>query len=313
MMTGFFDVAAVLFFGASSLAAIYLLVVVRNKSMSASAIYLTAAMVVMTMVSVGHVAGQWGSGVSVDHTEDYAQVLFIPLVTYAMYSIHARSIAARAARSERNVERLGERLSDSLNELGESRLGMLQALSTAVDARDHYTALHSIHVADYACAIGKRLGLTDQIDVLEQAGLLHDIGKIGIPDTVLLKPAQLDDSEYETIKTHVESSARILESSPFLSEIIPLVLHHHERWDGRGYPRGLSAEEIPLGARILAVADAFDAMTTDRPYRAALDAAKARRVLVQERGTQFDPNVVDVLVGLLDAGDLVLAEKSAVG
>lgn len=312
MIASFFDIAAVLLFGASGLAAIYLLVVVRNKSMTASAVYLVGAMVVMTMVSVGHVAEQWGVSVPTDNTEDYAQVVFIPLVTYAMYSIHARSIAARAARSERNVERLGSRLSDSLNELGASRLGMLQALSTAVDARDHYTALHSIHVADYACAIGRKLGLSEQIDVLEQAGLLHDIGKIGIPDTVLLKPAQLDDAEYETIKTHVESSARILESSPFLSEIIPLVLHHHERWDGRGYPRGLSAQEIPLGARILAVADAFDAMTTDRPYRAALDAARARKILIQERGTQFDPDVVDVLIGLLDAGDLVLAEKSTV-
>jgi energy-coupling factor transport system substrate-specific component len=227
-----------------------------------------------------------------------------------MYSIHARSIAVKAARSERNVERLSERLSDSLAALGAGKLGVLQALSTAVDARDHYTALHSIHVADYSCAIGRRLGLTDELDALEQAGLLHDIGKIGIPDTVLLKPAQLDDREYATIKTHVESSARILESTPFLSDIVPLVLYHHERWDGTGYPSGLSAEEIPLGARILSVADAFDAMTTDRPYRAAMDAVKARKVLLEGRGTQFDPEVVDVMVELLDTGVISLKAKT---
>ncbi|MHB9003338.1 MAG: HD-GYP domain-containing protein [Coriobacteriia bacterium] len=311
-MSGFFDIAATLFFGVAALLALYMLLFVRRQGLTASSIYLVAAMTVMMAVSAGHIAQQWGAVPPPDITEDYGQVLFIPLVTYAMYSIHARSIAVRAARSERNVERLSERLSDSLNELGESRLGMLQALSTAVDARDHYTALHSIHVADYACAIGQRLGLTHELDILEQAGLLHDIGKIGIPDTVLLKPAQLDDREYETIKTHVESSARILESTPFLSETIPLVLHHHERWDGTGYPAGLAAEEIPLGARILSVADAFDAMTTDRPYRAALDAAKARKVLLEGRGTQFDPAVVDTMVELLDTGVLVLAEKSTV-
>ena len=311
-MAAFFDIIALACFGAATAVTIYMLVVVRNRSMTASAAYLMGAMALMAVMSATHIAEQWNRLAPPDVAEDYAQILFLPLVAYAMFSIHTQSLEARARRDKLAVDRLSYRLADTLEELGDSRIGVLQALSTAVDARDHYTALHSMHVADYACAIGLHMGLTDHLLALEQAGLLHDIGKIGIPDSVLLKPARLDDDEYTVIKTHVEASAHILETVSFLNDVIPVVRHHHERWDGTGYPDGLSAEEIPAGARVLAVADAFDAMTTDRPYRAAMDIATARSNLLEGRGSQFDPAAVYALLSLLDMGLLAVGGREVV-
>jgi putative nucleotidyltransferase with HDIG domain len=310
-MAGIFDIVSVLCFSIALGTTIYTVLVTRGRVITAPETYLLLAMAIMTYVGISNSLEHLGITAALDPYEDYAEVFFLPMMTYVMYSLYARSQAARIDHHERTVGQLGGRLAESLKELGEHRLGMLQALTAAVDARDHYTALHSMHVADYASAIAYRLGMRDQLAMFEQAGLLHDIGKIGVPDTVLLKPARLTDEEYEAIKKHVEASATILAAVPFLADVTPAVRHHHERWNGSGYPDGLAGAAIPRAARILAVADAFDAMTTDRPYRAALDVGTARAELVRGRGIQWDPEAVDSLLELLDEGVVAAESRTA--
>jgi len=223
--------------------------------------------------------------------------------------IHRAELAI--ADDQRIITALDRRLKGSLKELEEHTVGTLQALVAAVDARDTYTAHHSLKVADYACAIANEMGLGDRQQMLERAGLLHDIGKIGVSEYALLKPGRLTPEEYASIKEHCEIGARIVEMAPFLNDLVPVVRHHHERWDGAGYPYGLAGEDIPLLARILCVADALDAMTTHRAYRRALTISRARIELVAGSGTQFDPAVVDATLRLLDQGALAISTDAA--
>ncbi|MHB1477052.1 MAG: HD-GYP domain-containing protein [Coriobacteriia bacterium] len=303
-----FDMIATLGFGVTLLTSIVLALSARRAANRRLAILLVVAMGIMTVVSLYHAMMWFPSSGAEDLTEDYAQVLFLPLVLYAMHGLYTRSEAERAERARASVEELSDRLAASLDELSGYRVDVFQSLSAAVDARDHYTALHSLHVADYAGAIGAHLGLHDLLARLEQAALLHDIGKIAIADAILLKPASLNEQEYTEIKRHAEVSAEIIGGIPVLADLVPGVRHHHERWDGAGYPDGLTAEEIPLEARVLAVADAFDAMTSNRPYRDGMPLEHARGVLVSERGRQFDPDVVDAFVALLDHGTVTLRD-----
>ena len=179
-------------------------------------------------------------------------------------------------------------------------VGAIRALALALDARDPYTAGHSERVAAISVAIGKDMQLpAEQLDVLRLGALLHDIGKIGISDNVLRKPTSLTPEEFELIKEHPALGARILRTVPFLTEHLPIVELHHERPDGRGYPYGLTSSETPLLARIVHVADAFDAMTSARAYRPALDSGDAIRELWRCAGTQFDAEVVQSLVSAL--------------
>ena len=175
-------------------------------------------------------------------------------------------------------------------------VGAIRALALALDARDPYTAGHSERVSAISAAVGQRLGLDgDDLDVLRLGALLHDIGKIGISDDVLRKPGGLTPAEFEAIKEHPTTGARILRSVPFLAAHLPIVELHHERPDGKGYPHGLLADEIPLHARIVHVADAFDAITSARAYRPARSAAEALDELWRFAGTQFDAEVVQAL------------------
>ena len=172
-------------------------------------------------------------------------------------------------------------------------LGTIGALAAAVDAKDPYTYGHSSEVTEHTIAIAHRMGLsTEEIEKLRIGALLHDIGKIGIDGAILNKPGRLTDEEFEIIKGHPDIAANILSSLEFLTEVVPLVRHHHEHYAGGGYPSGIAGDEIPLGARIIAVADAFNAMTSDRPYRASLAHDVAIRELIKHSGTQFDPEVV---------------------
>jgi putative nucleotidyltransferase with HDIG domain len=175
-------------------------------------------------------------------------------------------------------------------------LGAIQALAAALDARDPYTAGHSERVSTLSVLIARQMGLPDaQVDVIRLGALLHDVGKIGVPDEILRKPGALTAPEFEQIKRHPTLGARILRQVPFLAAHLPIVELHHERPDGRGYPFGLRHEEIPVDARIVHVADAFDAMTSARAYRPARAAAIALAELRLHVGTQFDRDVVDAL------------------
>jgi putative nucleotidyltransferase with HDIG domain len=176
-----------------------------------------------------------------------------------------------------------------------------RAMVAAIDARDPYTRVHSVSVAAYAEAIGRRMGLSAPVLAsLRKAALLHDIGKIGVPDAILTKPGPLTADEYDTVKRHPEIAIEILGHLSFLEEQLPLILHHHERYDGRGYPSGLVGERIPIGARILAVADALDTMFSPRTYKPAYQLDQVRAELIAGSGRQFDPAVIQATLALLD-------------
>jgi HD-GYP domain-containing protein (c-di-GMP phosphodiesterase class II) len=175
--------------------------------------------------------------------------------------------------------------------------GTIKALAAAIDAKDPYTCGHSQRVVEYALMAGAALSLSPvELEVLEYAGILHDIGKIGIADNILCKPGNLTEEEYCAIPEHPVIGANIIEGIPFLKEARTLVLYHHERYDGLGYPEGLKGEDIPLGARLLTVADSFDSMTTDRPYHAALNINHALDELRRCAGTQFCPIAVKAFI-----------------
>ncbi len=203
-----------------------------------------------------------------------------------------KNFAAQAAVSIENTQ-LYERLQDTY-------LGAIGSLAAAIEARDPYTVGHSARVTQYAVAIAESMGLNgDEVEEIRLAGLLHDLGKIGVPDNILNKPGRLSEEEYSAIKMHPALSMRIIEPLPQLGNIIPIIYHHHERYDGNGYIEGKAGEKIPLGARIIAVADSFEAMTSDRPYRSALSRGEAIAELMANSGSQFDPRVVDHFLKLL--------------
>jgi hypothetical protein len=184
---------------------------------------------------------------------------------------------------------------------------VVRALTGALEAKDAYTEGHLQRVTGYAVEVGRRMGLDErELELLQIAATLHDVGKIGIPETILNKSGPLDAEEWEAMRRHPEIGARLLASLDGLQAAAPLVLHHQERWDGGtagdfpGYPAGLAGQEIPLGARIIAVVDCYDAVTTDRSYRRAVDDQRARQILRAERGRQFDPEVVDKFLAILD-------------
>lgn len=176
----------------------------------------------------------------------------------------------------------------------------IRALTAALDAKDPHTYGHSERVARWAVAIGRKLNLPDeQLDLLEYVGMLHDIGKIGIDDAILNKPGVFTAEEYDSMKRHPVIGAEIIQGIHMLGRGAEWVRHHHERYDGTGFPYGLAGEEIPLGARIIAVADAFDAMTSERPYRKSFGLEESRRELKTWAGRQFDSRVVDVMLDLI--------------
>jgi len=175
------------------------------------------------------------------------------------------------------------------------------ALVAALDARDNYSAEHSEAVVDLTQLVAHRLGLDEeQACEVKWMALLHDIGKVGVPDAVLHKPAPLDESEWVLMRRHPEIGARIVSEVDGLSHMAPAILADHERWDGKGYPLGLAGEAIPLASRITLACDAYHAMVSDRPYRAAMSDADAVEELRLNAGTQFDPRVVEALLGALD-------------
>jgi putative nucleotidyltransferase with HDIG domain len=180
--------------------------------------------------------------------------------------------------------------------------GTLTALARAIDAKSAWTAGHSERVTRLALKIGQSMGMNAQdLKIMHRGGLLHDIGKIGTPPAVLDKPGKLDDDELRIMRDHVQTGLRILEPIPGLGEALPIVAQHHEWFDGSGYPLGLAGENISLYARVFAVADAFDAMTSDRPYRKGLPVPEARDRIRKGTSKQFDPAVVAAFVRVMEA------------
>ena len=178
--------------------------------------------------------------------------------------------------------------------------GTLKTLAHALDERDSYTRMHSRHVSDYAVNTARFMGMNKKgLDIIKLAGELHDIGKIGVPEAILHKPGRLEEAEYAIMKKHTEQGARILDPLMNLDQVILAVYHHHEKYDGTGYPDGLKGKDIPLIARILSVCDVWDALTTNRPYRNAMPFDKAKNIIIMGSGTDFCP---DVVKAFFDAG-----------
>lgn len=195
----------------------------------------------------------------------------------------------------RRVTRLQRRLQHA-------HVDSIMALVSAVEAKDPYTRHHSLNVSSYAEAIAEAIGLSDKDrELVKIAAMLHDVGKIGLPDSILTKPGPLTDVEFSLMKEHAAIGAAILKPVSFLNRVRPLVLHHHEWYNGRGYPAGLCGEQIPLGARILHVADAIDAMASPRTYKAAFPVERTIAQLIDGRGEQFDPDIADHAVRWLQA------------
>ena len=199
------------------------------------------------------------------------------------------------------IKKINEQLKDTYEKLEQAYLESIETLRYTVEAKDTYTRGHSDRVSEISVLIGKKLGLPDQdLKTLQIGGLFHDIGKIGVPDTILQKESKLTDDEYSEIKNHPSIGVHILSNATIFKDIIPIVKHHHERFDGRGYPSQLKGEEIPYLARIAAIADSFDAMTSKRSYRDSLPLDVVKEEFRKNRGTQFDPELTDLFLDILE-------------
>lgn len=207
----------------------------------------------------------------------------------------------KAISQMQEIKDINEKLQNTYEELEKAYLESIETLRYTVEAKDSYTRGHSDRVSEYSYLIGKYLNLPeDDLKKLKLGGLFHDIGKIGIPDSILLKTERLTDDEYSEIKNHPAIGAHILSNASMFADIIPIVKHHHERYDGNGYPGKLKGENIPYLARITAVADTFDAMTSRRAYRDPLPLDVVKSEFEKNSGTQFDPNIVPVFLDILN-------------
>ncbi len=212
------------------------------------------------------------------------------LVVSAFYVLAVKSILNSEEKEKLKADRLES-----------EHLGAIRALATAIDSKDRYTVGHSARVTDYAVRIAEKLGKTEEeIKTITYAALLHDVGKIRIPDGVLNKPGKLTDEEFELIRIHPISSFHILKDVFENENILYAAKYHHERYDGRGYPSGIAGDNIPEIARIIAVADAYDAMASNRSYRKALPQDVVRAEIEKGRGTQFDPKMADIMLAIID-------------
>ncbi len=222
-------------------------------------------------------------------------LLFVSPVAYLTYSSY-QTYLGRQEEKQQHIEELQENQAH----LADLYLATIKSLALAIDAKDQYTHQHILRVQRYAVAIAKHMGLTGaELEGVNTGALLHDIGKLGVPEYVLLKPGRLTDEEFAKIKKHPEIGAAILDPVEFPWPVLPVVKYHHEKWDGSGYPEGLAGEAIPLTARILAVADVYDALTSSRSYRTAWTHEKALGVIQKDAGTHFDPIVVAAFVEII--------------
>ena len=206
----------------------------------------------------------------------------------------------KAINQMNTIKQINYELRETNDKLEQAYMESIETLRYTVEAKDPYTRGHSDRVSEYSVLIGKYLGLSDEeLHTLKIGGLFHDIGKIGIPDSILLKPGKLTNDEYSEIKNHPSIGVHILSNAAIFKDIIPIVKHHHERYDGLGYPSKLKGDDIPYLARIAAVADTFDAMTSKRTYRDSLDLNFVKEEIEKNRRLQFDPQIADVFLDIL--------------
>jgi hypothetical protein len=227
-------------------------------------------------------------------------IFFLPLamawVTQQQYVQRSRSSVEELRRSHDELQRANTQLESLLERTRTSYLSTIASLARTIEAKDPYTGGHTERVGDYALMLAREFGFDqEELEAVEMGAVVHDIGKIGIPDKILLKPGRLDADEFAEMRRHPEISSYILEGLDLPQIVYDMARNHHERFDGNGYPDGLAGENIPLAARILTVADAFDAMTSDRPYRPALAVEDALAEIRRNAGTQFCPAVVATL------------------
>lgn len=253
---------------------------------------------------------------------DGEQILVLPLLhDHALVGVVALSydqeVASWSSERER-ARRLCDRVALALanvhlvHRLESLSTATLTAFARAIDANSAWTAGHSERVTRVALVVGRRLGLSsDELETLHRGGLLHDIGKIGVPPGILDKPGALTDEEWKIMKMHPTLGAQILAPLPVFADAIPIVLHHHERYDGTGYPMQLAGEAIPRLARVLAVADTFDALVSRRPYREGVPIAETMAYIRRGRGTHFDPLMADAMLAAYDAGEIVVASATS--
>ena len=201
----------------------------------------------------------------------------------------------------KEIKKINDELKDTYDKLERAYLESIETLRYTVEAKDTYTRGHSDRVSAYSVLIGEKVGLSDKdLKTLKIGGLFHDIGKIGVPDAILQKNSKLTDDEYSEIKNHPSIGAHILSTATIFKDIIPVVKHHHEKYDGTGYPGRLKGEEIPYLARIAAIADSFDAMTSRRTYRDSLPIETVINEFERCKGTQFDPELTDIFLDILN-------------
>jgi putative nucleotidyltransferase with HDIG domain len=230
--------------------------------------------------------------------------VIINLVIVMLIGLLALFFALRQVyiRSTRTIDRKNQELVGMVDRIESTYDQSLQALSSALDFRDNETQGHSFRVTSYAIRLGQELGIQgQQLGLLARGALLHDVGKIGVPDAILLKPGKLTDEEWVTMKKHVEIGNNMLSHIEFLQPSLDVVKHHHESWDGSGYPGGLKAEQIPLFARIFALCDTYDAITSDRPYRKGRGHNEARAEIERCSASQFSPEVVAAFLRIPEA------------
>jgi putative nucleotidyltransferase with HDIG domain len=252
------------------------------------------------------VATSSGTGSHVRNIWISVALVFLALFAVLILLAHSASRVLRGRR--RALEQQSEALLDAYRRLERSSFEAIESLNAAVDAKDPSTAGHSQRVEQIAVRIGRELQFDPaRLELLRLGALFHDIGKLAVPDAILLKPTRLTRQEFEVIKRHCNDGARIVDRFGPLRPVVSIIRHHHEHWSGAGYPTGLEGETIPIEASIVGVADSWDAMTTNRPYKTMLSVEEAREEVEKCRGTQFRPDVVDALLSALEQSPEVFA------
>lgn len=231
-------------------------------------------------------------------------LLILSLGLLILYFFLAKTIYSSSNKlyqQNKEIKTQSEKLQEAYDQLNDLYLSVIRAITNAIDARDKFTSGHSQRVAELTVGFAKHIKLDQEtIDKLEIAALLHDIGKLGIPETIITKPGKLTDEEFKLIKQHPLIGEKIVHDIEVLQDTIEVIKYHHEQYSGNGYPEGLSMDQIPIHARIIALSDAYDTMTSDRPYRKALSKDKAINEININRGVQFDPDLANKFISYVN-------------